>query len=123
MLGLAPATNKAYRTAVNRFSAFCMKYNITTPFPVKELLLCRFVTVLAEEGLAPATIKTYLAGVRHAQIMRGLPEPRQEAGAMARLRLVQAGILRRRISEGGVSSDKRLPITMPILRGLIEAPL
>ena len=56
VLGLAPSTNKAYRTAINRFST---KYNISTPFPVNELLLCRFVTALAEEGLAPATIKTY----------------------------------------------------------------
>ena len=45
------------------------------PFPVSESLLCYFVASLARQGLAPATIKTYLAGVRHAQIMRGFEEP------------------------------------------------
>ena len=41
-------------------------------FPVSEQLLCYFVAALAEQGLAPATI----AAVRHAQVVRGLPEPR-----------------------------------------------
>ncbi len=44
-------------------------------------LLCRFIAGLAKEGLAPSTLKTYLSGIRHAQIMRGLPVPVQ-AGLM-----------------------------------------
>ena len=92
VLGLALFTNKAYRRAINRFSSFCTEYSITTSFRVNEPLLCRFVTALAEEGLALATIKTYLAGVGHAQIMRGLPKLRHGAEMMARLKLVQSGI-------------------------------
>lgn len=121
VLRLAPATNKAYRNAVTMFSAFCMKYNISTPFPVNQLLLCRFVMVQAEEGLSLVSIKTYLAGVCHAQIMRGLLEPRQEAGPMARLKLVQVGVLCQRVSKEGASGDKRLPITVPILGELVQA--
>ena len=34
------------------------------------------MALLVCQGLAPATIKTYLAGVRHAQIMRGFEESR-----------------------------------------------
>ena len=118
-LGLAPATNRVYKSAVNRFSAFCAKYMVTHRFPVDELLLCRFIAALAREGLLPATIKTYLAGVRHAQIIRGLPEPKQ-TGSMARLKLVQASVARDRPNRGISSTDRRLPITARILSGLIS---
>ena len=90
-LGLAPSTTRVYKTAEKCFTAFCVKLQIVQPFPVNELLLCRFVESLAREGLAPTTMKTYLAGVRHAQVMRGLPEPRQ-TGQMPRLKLLQAGV-------------------------------
>ena len=54
---------------------------------MNEPLLCRFVAAMAQEGLSPGTTRTYLAGVRHAQIIRGLPEPK-EGNSLARLRLV-----------------------------------
>ena len=47
----------------------------------------------------PATIRTYLAAVWHAQIMRGHPEPR-ESSSLPRLRLVQNGVRRERASYG-----------------------
>ena len=106
-----------YKSAINRFSAFCSNY-VTQPFPVNEQLLCRFIAALAREGLTPGTIKTYLAGVRHAQIIRGLPEPR-ETGSMPRLKLVQAGVARDRVNRGIAVSDQRLPITARILRGIV----
>ena len=68
------------------------------------------MTSLAQEGITPATIKTYLAAVRHAQIVRGLPEPR--AAASPRLRLIERGIRRERARTGAVSAT-RLPITPP----------
>ena len=43
--------------------------------PVSQQGLCSFATTLAVEGLACATIKAYLAGVRHAQVERGWPDP------------------------------------------------
>lgn len=50
---------------------------IPTPFPVSEAVLCSSVVTSARLGLAPGTIWTYLAGVRHAQIMKDPPEPHQ----------------------------------------------
>lgn len=76
--------------------------------------MCYFVTFLAREGLAPATIQTYLAAVRHAQIMRGYPEPR-EVSSLPRLRLVQTGVRRAR-ADSGPATPPRLPITPAILR-------
>ena len=111
-------------TAVIRFSAFCGKYGITRPFPVDELSLCHFVAAMAKDGLAPATVKTYLAGIRHVQIMRGLPEPSQ-SGSLPRLKLVQVGVARARLTRGPDVAlarlcKQRLPITAEILSGLLE---
>ena len=85
-----------------------------SPFPVSETMLCYFVTSLAQEGIAPTTIRTYLAAVRHTQIIRGHAEPR-ESLTLPRLRLVQNGI-RRECAYSGHTSQLRLPLTPPLLR-------
>ena len=88
---------------------------------MSETLLCYFVTSLAQGGCAPATIKTYLAAVRHAQIMKGHPEPR-EASSLPRLRLVQNGVRRERAESTSARQPVRLPITPHILRRLRPSP-
>ena len=112
--GLADTTHKTYRARLNRFLSFCNTFYVNDPFPVTESLLCYFVASLARQGLAPSTIRTYLAAVRHAQIMRGFPEPRQSS-SLPRLRLVQSGVRRER-GQHGPPPTQRLPITPPILR-------
>ena len=91
------------------------------PFPVSESLLCYFVASLARQGLAPTTIRTYLPAVRHAQIMRGFPEPRQFP-SLPRLRLVQSGVRRER-GQNGPPPAQHLPITPSILRQIRAALL
>ena len=85
------------------------------PFPVSESLLCYFMASLARQGLTPATIRTYLAGVRHAQIMRGFEEPRQHS-TLPRLHLLQAGVKRVRCQQGTHQARQRLPILPNYLR-------
>ena len=119
-LGLAESTRRTYRSAVNRFSAFCSMHAVHDVFPVSEQLLCYFVAALGEQGLAPATISTYLAAVRHAQVVRGLPEPRQSS-SLPRLRLLQSGVRRERVQSGSPPSRPRLPITPHILRQIRSA--
>ena len=111
--GVADST-RTYRSGLNRFLSFCFAFGVPSPFPVSETLLCYFVTALAWEGIAPATIRTYLAAVRHAQIMHGLPEPRGSS-SLPRLRLVQSGVSRER-ANSGPASQERLPLTPPLLR-------
>ena len=94
--------------------SFCFKYHVLSPFPVSESMLCYFVVSLAREGLAPSTIKTYLAAVRHAHIERGYPDLR-DGTSLPRLHLVQTGICRDR-TEQGPPVTQRLPITAPLLR-------
>ena len=91
-----------------------MEYGVN-PFPVSESILCYFVASLARQGLAPATIKTYLSGVRHAQIMRGFEEPRQHS-TLPRLHLLQAGVKRVRFQQGIPQARQRLPILPSHLR-------
>ena len=118
--GLAESTHRTYSSGLKRFLAFCHACAISTPFPVTEYQLCSFVATLARQGLAPSTIRTYVAAVRHAQIVRGLPEPREHS-ALPRLHLVQSGVRRDRAERGLPASRPRLPITPPILRQMHSA--
>ena len=117
-LGLATSTHKAYKAAINRFSLFCAKYGFNDPFPVNEFLLCRFVASLAQEGLSPNAIKTYLAGIRHAQILKGLPEPCQ-SDAMPWLKLLQSRVAWDKVVQGEPLIRECLPITLPLLLGML----
>ena len=107
--GLADTTHRTYKAGVNRYLSFCTSYNIIPPFAASETVLCYFVVFL---GLAPGTMRTYLAAVRHEQIVRGMPEIRQ--CQLPRLHLVQAGVRRERALQGE-TGRQRLPITIDIL--------
>ena len=72
---IAPATLKAYKPAQQRYSSFCMKYNIQPLFPLQEDILCRYVTFLAQQHLKYCTIKAYLSGIRCLQIQLDLGNP------------------------------------------------
>ena len=73
---------------MNRFLSFCAQFGVSNPFPVPQALMCYYVAYLANSGLAYQTIKTYLAAVRHAQIAKGLPEPK-EVASMPKLKVVE----------------------------------
>ena len=75
--GIADSTRRTYQSGLNRYLSFCYVFGVAAPFPVSEALLCYFVTSLAREGVAPSTVRTYLAVVRHAQVVRGHPGPRE----------------------------------------------
>ena len=107
--GIAGSTRRTYQSALNRFANFCSLYNVLTPFPLSESLLCYFSTHLACQKLSPQTIKVYLSAIRHMQITLGLPEPR-EFSSMPCVRLVQSGIQRTYASQQTVTKV-RLPVT------------
>ena len=109
--GIADSTRRTYQSGLNRYLSFCYVFGVTPPFPVSKT---NFITSLARDGIAPVTIKTYLVAVRHAQIVRGHPEPR-ESSSLPRLCLVQTGVRRERASTGPASVT-RLPITPSLLR-------
>eukprot|EP00731_Ephydatia_muelleri_P013512 Em0007g822a len=100
--GLASSTHKSYDSALRRFYSFCTKYDVFTPFPVTEKLLCYFAAALASEGLAPQTIKCYLSGVQSMQISLGLPPPRDQS-SLPILKRVLDSIRRRAFRAPSVS--------------------
>lgn len=112
--GLAPSSRRTYKSALKRFYKFCVQYNVCNPFPLSEKLLCYFAVALAREGLAPQSIKTYLAATRSLHIGLGFPDPRASS-SLPILQRIQAGIQRVRSSKDTPSNRVRLPITPPIL--------
>ena len=89
--GLAPSTQNCYDSAKRRFLLFCNRTGLS-PLPLNKNVLCRYVASLADEGLSPKTIKSYLSATRHLQIAMSLPDPRM--GEMARLEQVIKGAKR-----------------------------
>ena len=109
--GLAPSTHKSYDSAKRRFLCFCVQAHLN-PLPVSESLLCRYVAYLAEEGLAPKTIKLYLSAIRHLQVSMNLSDPK--IGEMARLEQVVKGA-KREYAKKNPDKRERLPITPELL--------
>ena len=99
---------------MKKFTGFCTTYHILDPFPVTEYLLCAFAAFLADEGLSPQSIKSYLAAVRNTQLSLGLPDPREQS-SLPLLKRVQAGISRVRLGRQQ-AARVRLPITGQVLR-------
>ena len=90
---------------------FCVQAHLN-PLPVSESLLCRYVAYLAEEGLAPKTIKLYLSAIRHLQVSMNLSDPK--IGEMARLEQVVKGV-KREYAKKNLDKRERLPITPELL--------
>ena len=58
----AASTTAAYKSAQQRYLAFCVRFGVAHPFPLIEPTLCSYVAFLAREGLKHKTIKhTYPA--------------------------------------------------------------
>ena len=99
-----------YRSGQNRCLSFCAKAGLQG-IPTQEAVLCKFVAQLAIEGLRHATIKSYMAGIRHLHIEYGLGDP--FLPSWSKLHYVLRGVKR---SQGEVDKRERLPITPPLLR-------
>ncbi len=81
--------------------------------PTREEVLCRFVAQLVQDGLKHHTIKTYMAGIRHLHIEKGLGDP--FLPSLCRLQYVLRGVKRTQAVVGG-NCQQRLPITPSLLR-------
>ena len=108
--GLSPATSASYRSGVRRYLSFCVSYGLP-PFPLSELVLCRFVAFLVLQNLSYGSIRLYLSALRHKQLLDSGIDP--ALGAFHRLHYVLRGCHR---SLPSSVRPKRLPITPTILR-------
>ena len=103
---------------MRKFTTFCERYHVPDPFPVTEFLLCSFAAAMADDGLAPQTVKSYLAAIRNTQLSLGLPDPREQS-SLPVLKRVLADISRSRLGRGQ-PSRVRLPVTAVLLRRIRE---
>ncbi len=110
---IAPSTRATYASAQRRFESFCASLPATTTFPVT---VARFAAFLGQQQLKHRTIKTYLSGIRFAQIQAGLGDP-FHAKSMPLLEYVLSGI-KREHSKVGAPPKPRLPVTLDILEHL-----
>ena len=113
--GLASASAKSYASGASRYIKFCGSCGIL-PLPVTEAKLSAFVSSLAQAGLAPSSIRTYLAATRHYQIACGLGDPR--IPSMCCLNYILQGIKREKASQSTPCETPRQPITPEILMKL-----
>ena len=70
--GLASATRKTYQADQRHYLLFCVQLGIF-PVPASEDT-CRFVAVLASQGIAHSTIKVYLSAMHQLHIAKKLPD-------------------------------------------------
>ena len=77
--GLAPSTRRTYDSRMRNFGTFCEHYHVTDPFPVSEFLICAFTAYMADSGLTPQTVNSYLSAIRNTQLSLGLPDPREQS--------------------------------------------
>ena len=115
--GLAQSTSKAYASGKKRYLEFC-RAAVVDPLPITERTACLFVGHLAEAGLQPASVKSYLAAIRHWQISAGLPDP-VIMSSFPRLTYVLKGL--QRVWATTHAPRHRLPITPHILSRLLTA--
>ena len=56
---IADSTHKIYQSALKCFRHFCSQYDIVSPFPVSEAILCYFAMAMANNNLVSQTVKTH----------------------------------------------------------------
>lgn len=81
---------------------------MSDPLPLTEQLLCRYVFYLAEQGLSPKSIKSYLSAVRHLQITNHMADPK--ISETPRLEQVMRGV-KQMYAKKSPGRRERLPIT------------
>ena len=114
--GLAKSTLKSYQSGIRRYTGFCMRLNRPV-LPISEDTLAAFLASLAKEGVSYASLKVYLAAIRHYQIKNGQGDP--GISRMVRLDYIMKGIRR----DGALKSNprkERQPITPALLSRLFS---
>ena len=111
---LAASTLSTYSAGQLRFTNFCKELKVTA-IPATEATLIFFATYLATINISHATIKVYLAGVRHMHVSAGLFSYFDKQ-LTPRLQLTLKGIQKNQ----AVTQPPRirLPITLQIMENI-----
>ena len=112
--GLAPATRRTYSAGTQSFTSFCSASGIRV-LPATEAALLLFISHLASKNISHATIKVYLAAIRHMHVIAGFHSS-FERQLTPRLQLTLRGI--KRTQAINTPQRCRLPITLRIMCGI-----
>ncbi|MGN6107752.1 MAG: site-specific integrase [Kofleriaceae bacterium] len=108
--GTSPATRRAYHVEWVKFHAWCDRHGRRL-LPTEPADLARYITELAKNGSAVATIEKSLAAISRANTMQGYPSPRHDPI----VRDVRRGIRR----EMGRPARQKAPIRVAALRMMV----
>ncbi|XP_065902345.1 uncharacterized protein [Dysidea avara] len=108
--GLAPATRHTYSAGEQSFTSFCSASG-NQVLPANESALLLFISHLASKNISHATIKVYLAAIRHMHVIAGMHSSFKEQ-LTPRLQLALRSIKR---TQTIVTPQRtHLPITLQI---------
>ena len=110
--GLAASTRKVYKAGWNRYIAFGGSFNIP-PSPLTTEKVTLFVAYLGSEGLSVSTIQSYMAALRHFQILAD-PGNCSPSFRYPHMAILLRGIKHCQSLQGPKTT--RLPITASIMR-------
>ena len=109
--GLAASTRKVYKAGWNRYIAFGGSFNIP-PSPLTTEKVTLFVAYLGSEGLSVSTIQSYMAALRHFQILAD-PGNCSPSFYSPHMTILLRGIKRCQSLQG--PKTVRLPITASVM--------
>lgn len=113
--GTSANTRKAYDRQANRFSAWCREQQ-RSALPCTAETLAEYVSHLCDEGVGPSSIEQAIATIRTAHRLAGFEHQPDTTAARKVLRA-----RRRQLAEQGTRTRKAPPITLEMLRAMIEA--
>ena len=110
--GLAPNTRRAYQTGIAKLEQFRLVSNRSASWPVPIAHVRAFLAYLATNKVASSTASTYIAGIAFEHKSRNLPDSTKN-------------FVVKKMLEGykrlNPRKDTRTPITIDMLRGLIQS--
>ena len=109
---LAPKTQEAYKRSLKSYLEFAKKYGIATNLPIKVSHLSYFLTYLHNRGAPASSLASICSGISYFHKFYKVPNPSQDF-------VIQQIIVAARKQPR--PSDKRRPITLTILKMLINA--
>lgn len=109
---ISNSTQQAYRRSWRLFMSFTTSFHLPLSFPVSEQLLSRFIAFLVERKYSPSSVMAAVSAISFIHQLMNWVDPAQRSSIK---KLVKG---HRRLA---TTLDARLPITLPILHGLIGA--
>ena len=117
--GLSPPSRKVYAAAWRRYQEFVTAYSLTA-HPISQENIALFITFLGQQGLAVATIESYLAGLKYYNLCFD-PSNMFPSVYSPYIKLLLRGVQRAHSLKQ--PSLLRLPIMAPYYGSLLRLPI